>query len=476
MNESEPNHPKRKIAIAGATGFIGQALIPELQDWEIIGLSRFPRENDSSSVEWRTGNLFSLLDAERMIASATHAVYLVHSMLPSARLSQGSFQDFDAILADNFVRACVKAGVKHIIYLGGLIPDNDPSLSKHLASRLEVERILKSYGIPVTALRAGMIIGPRSSSFDMVYQLVLKLPFMLCPAWTQNQMQPTSIETVVKSISYCLTEKETLNKTFDLGGPEHVSYQKLLETTAEKMGLKRSFLSVPLVTPTISTFWVSLITKAPFDLVKPLVESLQHSMVGHPDRKLRIPGYQPEGFEEYLERSVQQKINKKTAMPRAYEKRPRPKGFKGVSSVTRLSLPDGWNAENAADEYMKWLPERLPFKVFKNTLSEIHFGIKFMPFSLLIIKIDSTRSTPDRQLFRIRGGFLSSLQPEGSEPHGRLEFRQIPNQKELLVAIHDYEPRLPWLIYRWTQAILHLWVMGSFCRHIFKLANQKKPK
>ncbi|MCX6126130.1 MAG: NmrA family protein, partial [Proteobacteria bacterium] len=125
---------------------------------------------------------------------ADTAIYLVHSMMPHARLVQGKFEDFDVMIADNFARACKSVGVKRILYLGGIIPPG--ALSQHLASRLEVEQVLGSYGINLAVVRAGLIVGPRGSSFAMMANLVKRLPVMLCPAWTSTLGQPSSLEDV----------------------------------------------------------------------------------------------------------------------------------------------------------------------------------------------------------------------------------------------------------------------------------------
>src|SRR5690606_19576051 len=131
---------------------------------------------------WVQADLFSLLEVERALEGADVALYLVHSMIASAELTQGSFADFDLILADNFARAAKSRGVRHILYVGGLIPEGE-RLSRHLESRLEVEQTLRAQGVPVTALRASIIIGPAGSSLRMVENLVRRLPVMITPAW-----------------------------------------------------------------------------------------------------------------------------------------------------------------------------------------------------------------------------------------------------------------------------------------------------
>ena len=173
------------IAVAGASGFIGQALCERLAlTHTVVALSRAASPS-AGGIERRRCDLFSLLDCERGLTGADVAVYLVHSMMPSARLTQASFADMDLILADNFARAAKRVGVKQIVYLGGVVPETGV-LSPHLASRVEVERALAAHGVPVTTLRASLVIGPDGSSFRILQRLVERLPVMLLPRWTRS--------------------------------------------------------------------------------------------------------------------------------------------------------------------------------------------------------------------------------------------------------------------------------------------------
>lgn len=268
-----------KIVIAGASGFVGKQLLSVLnKDHEIVGISRRPRKSEGG-IHWVQCDLFSLLDIERTLNGADVAIYLVHSMLPSARLTQGSFRDFDMILADNFSRAAKLANVKHIIYLSGIIPP-DALLSEHLQSRLEVENILKSSGVPTTSLRAGLIIGPEGSSFEMMLRLVQRLPAMVCPYWTSTLSYPIAVWDVVAVINHCI-ENGPLETTdcLDICGPDPLSYEEMMRHLSLKLDKKHMFLPVPFVSPQLSKLWVRLITGAPKDLVYPLVDSLKTHMI-----------------------------------------------------------------------------------------------------------------------------------------------------------------------------------------------------
>ena len=186
---------KPRVVIAGGTGFVGRRLAVRLRErFEVVVLSRreADRERDDGVVI-RKCDLFSLLDVEQALAGADYAVYLVHSMVPTSRLTQANFADLDMVVADNFARACGDAGVKQIVYLGGLLPRGD-AVSRHLRSRREVEVILASRGVPLTTIRAGLIVGAGGSSFEMLIRLVRRLPVMVCPKWTHTISQPVALK------------------------------------------------------------------------------------------------------------------------------------------------------------------------------------------------------------------------------------------------------------------------------------------
>src|SRR5690606_15038482 len=179
---------------------------------------------------WRACDLYSLLQAEQALAGADYAFYLVHSMMPMASLTQGSFEDIDLILADNFARAASKAGVKQIIYLGGIIPSGT-LLSRHLRSRLEVEQTLAAHGVPVTRIRASLIVGARGSSFQIVEKLVKRLPLLLCPRWTRTLTQPIALKDVLEILQYVMGKPEHFHHAYDVGGPSVLSYVEVLGET-----------------------------------------------------------------------------------------------------------------------------------------------------------------------------------------------------------------------------------------------------
>ncbi|MFT3698170.1 MAG: NAD-dependent epimerase/dehydratase family protein [Kofleriaceae bacterium] len=456
-----------RVVIAGATGFVGHAVAQRLAErFDIIGLTRGRTEAKGAWTELRTCDLFNLKDVERAFEGARYVAYLVHSMLPSARLVQGAFQDLDLICADNVGRAAKKAGVEQIVYLGGIIPDDD-DLSPHLRSRREVERALGAHGVPVTTLRAGIVIGPHGSSFEILTRLVKRLPAMILPSWTERRCQPIDLGTVAALIDHVTGQRFAFNQTYDIGGPDILKYREMLELVGKELGLHRPAIRVPFVSPRISRLWVSSITGAPKALVKPLVESLRHDMVCH-DRRLQVAADQPGlPFADAVHASLAVDDQQK---PQAYAPAPRAK-VSGVRSVQRISLPPDRDAEWAAHEYMEWLPHGAwPIHVVSD-----HHTTRFDLFGRCLLELEfaQDRSGSDRQLFYITGGRLANV--DGNR--GRLEFRVAPNGKQLLTAIHDFSPKLPWTLYRYTQALVHRFVMWRFGKHLeFVTSHLPAPK
>ena len=183
---------KKTVAIAGATGFIGKWFIDKYKnEFNIIALSRNKlRYPEKSNIHWKQVDLYSISSTTKALENVDIGIYLVHSMQPSTRMNQGSFEDTDILLADNFSRAAQDCKLEQIIYVGGILPKDEYTMSKHLRSRYEVEKTLGSGLTPLTSIRAGIIIGPNGSSFRIVQKLVENLPLMACPEWTKSLNQP----------------------------------------------------------------------------------------------------------------------------------------------------------------------------------------------------------------------------------------------------------------------------------------------
>jgi uncharacterized protein YbjT (DUF2867 family) len=450
-----------KILIAGASGFIGQELIKELEldeDFSIVALSRQEPRLGHARLVWLKADLFSLKDISEAMRGCDQVIYLVHSMLPSAALVQGTFYDTDLILADNLARAAKENNIQQVIYLGGLIPDEVKSLSWHLKSRLEVEEVLKPAARRVTILRAALVLGRGGSSFAILRRLVARLPVMLCPSWTSTLSQPIDVRDVVAIIKKCLVDENVQGRIWDIGGASVLSYREMLSAVAQALGKKPRMISVGTFSLNLSRFWVTFVTGAPKDLVYPLVQSLRYPMVTSDER--RFTAVKTRTFDESVKYWVGQ-----SGVIHAFAKSQSFERTHLVRSVQRMMLPLGKSAQWVAAEYFRWLPR------FFSLLIRVELEDKTCRFyfllprlTLLLLERSIERSTEDRQLLYIRGGLLAH-----GQGRGRLEFREVLERRFVLAAIHDFHPRLPWFVYKYTQAVVHLIVMKAFGRHLEKI-------
>lgn len=464
--------PRGRIAVAGASGFVGHALLRALAPArEVIALTRsVGRQSPAPGVEWRACDLFDLQDAERALAGAEVAVYLVHSMMPPARLTQARFDDLDLICADNFARAAAASGVRHIVYLGGLLPATREPLSRHLESHLEVERTLGSHGVPVTTLRAGLIIGAGGSSYEMMARLVGRLPFMLGPRWTRSRSQPIDLSDVITLLEHAIARPELAGRAYDIAGPDVVSYADLLRMTGAAQGKRTRVITLPIRTVKLSLLWISAITGASQALVRPLVESLRHDMVATDGLVLQATvGLQARPLRAALARAVaeQAALDRARSSTRRPGRRPRrrPRDNR-VCSVQRLRTAPGRDASWVADEYVRWLPRCLAPLLRVSVQDEARvcrFFLWPVPAPLLELTVADDRTAPDLRLFYVSGGLLARTT---AGARARLEFRQVLDEGLVLAAVLDFVPRLPWLLYKGSQALVHLFIMRAFGRHL----------
>jgi len=458
------------VALTGASGYIGSNLLEQINKHsDVIALSRNGgRFKNKQHVQWRACDLFSLPETKAGLKGADIAVYLVHSMMPSAKLTQGSFEDMDVILADNFARAAKENGVKKIIYLTGIIPSNDEKLSRHLQSRLEVEHILGAYGTPVTAIRSGLIVGPHGSSFPILSKLVKRLPVMLLPKWTRTPAQPTALSDVIHALDEAIKQEELTDRIIDVGGPEVMTYRKMMAQTAELLNRSPRFINLPVMTPRLSRLWLKLITGAPKIIVYPLVESLPHRMVVSDENQ--VPGISigKTTFREAAQEAIEADLEGNSKKRLTFNL---PDSPDDVRSVQRIVMPQGRDALWIGRYYVHWIGRLSPLlETSVNENDRCTVSLKFIKKPLLEMTYSPVDSTPERALYYITGGLLAKLSPNKK---GRLEFRRIPNRSEAIVAIHDYLPSIPWFFYHYTQAKIHLLVMSAFRLHLKRLFKQQ---
>ena len=284
-----------RVAIAGVTGYIGGRLAPRLLEhgYAIRCLVRSPAKLQNRpwatdpNVEIRQADLEDESSLTREVQGCEAAYYLVHSMM-----SAGSdYAEHDRQLASTFARAARNAGVKRIIYLGGL-GETGPDLSEHLSSRREVEDALASTGVAVTVLRAAMIIGSGSASFEILRYLVERLPVMVTPKWVSTPCQPIAVKNVIGYLVGVLAVPETVGGIFDIGGPDVFCYRDIMSIMAEELGLpRRLVIPVPVLTPRLSSYWIQLITPLSNTIARPLAEGLRNPVVC---RENRIVGLIPQ--------------------------------------------------------------------------------------------------------------------------------------------------------------------------------------
>jgi len=269
-----------KILLTGANGYIGLRLLPELLELGhtvcavVRNRNRLPAEdfvNSAGCLEVLEANLLS--PDQEFPADIDAAYYLVHSMGSGA-----GFAEREAASARNFLRALERTRCRQIIYLGGIIPPSE-ELSTHLRSRLAVQEILGSGRVPLTALRASIIVGSGSASFEIIRDLVEKLPVMITPRWTANRCQPIAIQNVIEYLLGVLLREETWGRTFDLGGPEVLTYKELLMQYAHGRRLRRFIIPVPVLTLRLSSLWLYLVTNTSFRIARALVDSMAHESV-----------------------------------------------------------------------------------------------------------------------------------------------------------------------------------------------------
>ncbi len=459
MNDSS----RDVVLVAGASGFVGRALGRALAErYRPVGLSRIDRPGSDGYAAFVQCDLLSLEDTERALRGARYAVYLVHSMMPASRLTQASFDDLDLLCADNFARAAKKAGVERIVYLGGLVPRGGAELSEHLQSRVDVERVLGSTGVPVTVLRAGLVLGAQGSSYQILARLVRRLPLMLCPAWTKTKTQPVALADVVSLLAFAVGDEASSGGTYDVGTPEVVSYLEIMQRFSALAGLERRFIGIPLFSPGLSRLWVSLITGAPRALAAPLVESLRHEMTVRDHALAEAAGLRPTPFEEALSGSIaEERVVGGSERAFQFATASKPSGRSTVTSVQRMRLPDAHDAAWAAHEYARWLGRSMGWllRIDVAESGTIEFRLRALGFVLLALSPVAERSQADRFLYRVSGGMLAVPGQSGT-----FEVREVGGDRTLLTIIRDFEPRLPWWIYRSSQALVHEWIMRAFGR------------
>ena len=273
----------KTILVTGGTGYVGGRLIPLLleQSYRVRAVARSLEKLKSRpwarlpNVELVAADLLDLDSLRKAVAGCEIAYYLVHSMLSRPK----NFEDADRKAAANMAQVAGEAGLERIIYLGGL-GDAGSDLSHHLRSRAEVASVLKTGKVPVTTLRAAMIIGSGSTSLEIIRYLVDRLPVMVIPKWLETPSQPIAIRNILNYLVSCLECPATIGQTYDVGGPDVLNYRQLMEIYAEEAGLpKRRLIAIPFLTTRLSSYWIHFVTPVPASMARALAEGLRNPVI-----------------------------------------------------------------------------------------------------------------------------------------------------------------------------------------------------
>jgi uncharacterized protein YbjT (DUF2867 family) len=292
------------VLLTGASGYVGGRLLPLLEGQPVVlrCLARNPDKLRPLVKDTTQVVKGDVLDPA-LLAAGMHGVhtayYLVHLMSGSK-----DFETEDRRAATNFAEAAKTAGVRRIIYLGGLGDDSDPDLSPHLRSRHEVGDILRASGVETVEFRAGMVVGAGSLSYRLMKSLTDRLPVMICPRWLTTPTQPIAIDDV---LAYLLAARELPageGRTFEIGGPDIVTYADLIREYARQKGLRRWLIFVPVLTPYLSGLWLALVTPTAYEVGRHLIEGLKNPTVVRDSKALDVLGVRPMGVKEAIRRAI----------------------------------------------------------------------------------------------------------------------------------------------------------------------------
>jgi uncharacterized protein YbjT (DUF2867 family) len=261
-----------RIAVLGATGTIGRALVAALAtEHEVVAVSRRPRAA-SGSIRWEVADAIDGASIRSVFEGVEVAYHLVHS------LGTRDFEARDRRAAETVAREAERAGLQQLVYLGGL-GDGARDASRHLRSRAETAAVLASGSVPLTTLRAGIVVGAGSVAFETIVALVDRLPAMICPRWVSTRTQPIALADVAAYLAAAAGRTEMLGRSFDAGGPEVMTYREMIERIAALRGKRPRILQVPVLTPRLSAYWLHLVTPVNAAVARPLIDGLRSTTV-----------------------------------------------------------------------------------------------------------------------------------------------------------------------------------------------------
>ncbi len=281
-----------RTAVLGATGFIGRALVPALAErHEVVAASRSGNTPETRRVRAVAADATNPTAVRRALEGVTVLYYLIHS------LGSTNFEEVDRRAAQTVAREAAGAEVSQIVYLGGL-GDDASDLSPHLRSRAETATMLSAGDVPVTTLRAAIVVGRGSAGFETIVALVDRLPLMIAPKWVSMPTQPIALADVVAYLAGVAGHRETIGETFDLGGPEALTYREMIELIGRLRGHEPRIIEVPVLSPRLSSYWLHLVTPVRASVARPLVEGLRNPTLARDNRIRRLLPRTLTSFEE----------------------------------------------------------------------------------------------------------------------------------------------------------------------------------
>ena len=473
---------RTKVLVAGAGGSIGSAVSRALaHEYDVVALvgsrERLQHKEPGLTLTWRSCEPFSRRDVETAVTGCYYIIYLVHTRVPTARMDQAECRDMDLLIADNVSRAASRQGVKRIIYLGGLTQDGNGSMGLP-EKQNQILAALSFYGIPLTVLRAGLVVAPGSSSVRLLANTATRLPLVLLPSWANKRQQPIALVDVIRAIRFCLAHDDTKNNEYEIGGPQVLTYRQMLQAAAWVLKKKQIIIAASFLTPRLYSWYLRLLNRSTHPaLIRLAVKSLGQDSVArsNPVQQFIETGAQKprKAIEPYIRKWAQLPPNPRQLFFKKYSASLRT--MSNVRSIQRIILPPGRNAAWVAETYFQWLPRfsRLMVLCEIDTDHTCRYYNRFPKLHLLTLRFQPELSSPDRQMYFITGGLLA----RGHEYlNPRMEFRDVLNGRYTIVALHDFRPVLPWFLFVVTQAYVHLIVMRNFQKHMGKMASASSQK
>jgi len=461
-----------RIAIAGTSSFVGAAVCRALAPrFEVAALTRSVARamSGGEGVEVRSCDHFSRKELEASLQGVDYAVYLVHNRDPSARLDQAQSRDMDLLVADNFAWAAARAGVKQILCRAPLVAEPDRPAARNAREMVEV---LASRSVPVTVLRTGLVVGPGGELSKLLVRMVRRLLVIPLPRLAKTELRPINLEGFLAAVQHCVGNPDTFGQGFEVFGPEPVTLHGMLEDTAALLDRKVRFLNWPGMPEGL--FAALLRMQHPGlhpDFLTYLLDMFFAGTAGEDNPVARRVAQVWTPFRETLDAAVRaEREGAASLRPQRAQDDEAIRQMGRVRSIQRLHLSGERNAEWVAERYFAWLNVLMGFFIRTERDAEGSWTVRQRPggFILLHLTFKPTHSSPDRRMYFITGGALARVLGGRT---ARLEFRDLLGGRYSMVAIHDFDPALPWAFYRFTQAVIHGLVMKGFQGYMEQLAE-----